>query len=89
MQLAEPLLGKEEHLEDHRRGILHLLEALSRIGPEPQGRKGRLHGVTGPGRILYLGMQAESLGLEKGSKVDERERRQEKLGTSSGCALGG
>ena len=48
MQSAKPVLGKEEHLEDHRHGILHLLEALSRIGPEPQGRKGRLHDVTGP-----------------------------------------
>ncbi len=48
MQSAKPLLDKEEHLEDHRRGILHLLGALGRVGPEPQGSKGRLHDVAGP-----------------------------------------
>lgn len=46
VQSLEALLGDQQHLPDDRRSIVHLLEPPRRIGPQPQGGKGRFDRIA-------------------------------------------
>jgi hypothetical protein len=48
VQSPKSLLCQQQHFPDHRRGVVHLLVPLGRIGSQPQARKGRFHWVGGP-----------------------------------------